>query len=132
MGKRSGFPGGMMPGNMNNLMKQAQKMQKQMQEQQAAMAEKAEEIENKIFEATAGGGAVTVKVNGKKELIELILDKDAVDPDDVEMLQDMIVAAVNSAMSQVDKAQEELAQGLQGGLGGLGALGGMDLSGFGL
>jgi len=123
MGKRGGYPGGMMPGNMNNLMKQAQKMQKQMQEQQAAMAEKAEELENKVYEATAGGGAVSVKVSGRKELMELNLDKDAVDPDDVEMLQDMIIAAVNSAMAEVDKDQADMAQGLAGGLGGLGGLG---------
>ena len=108
-----------MPGGMNNLMKQAQKMQKQMQEQQAAMAEKAEELEKKIYEASAGGGAVSVKVSGKKELIELSLDKDAVDPDDVEMLQDMIVAAVNSAMAEVDQDQAEIAQGLAGGFGGM-------------
>lgn len=119
MGKRGGYPGGMMPGSMNNLMKQAQKMQKQMQEQQAAMAEKAEELEKKIYEASAGGGAVSAKVSGRKELIELELDKDAVDPDDVEMLQDMIVAAVNSAMAEVDKDQAEMAQNLTGGLGGM-------------
>ena len=76
MAKRGGFPGGGMPGNMNNLMKQAQRMQRQMEENQKA-------LEEKEFSATAGGGAVEVTVSGKKVVTKVKLDKDAVDPDDV-------------------------------------------------
>ena len=90
MAKRGGFPGGM-PGNMNNLMKQAQKMQKQMEEQ-------AKEMEEKSFTATAGGGAVEVTVSGKKEVQKVKLQEEVVDPDDVEMLEDLIVAATNEAV----------------------------------
>ena len=85
MAKRGGFPGGM-PGNMNNLMKQAQRMQRQMEEQQA-------ELENKEFSATAGGGVVEVTVTGKREVSKVKIDPEAVDPDDVEMLEDLIMAA---------------------------------------
>lgn len=111
MAKRGGFPGGAMPGNMANLMKQAQKMQRQMEEQ-------AKEMETKEFSATAGGGAVEATVSGTKKLLKVKLDEEAVDPDDVEMLEDMIVAAVNEAM---DKADAESAAGmsrLTGGMGG--------------
>lgn len=112
MAKRGGFPGGMgMPGNMNNLMKQAQRMQRQMEEGQ-------KELEIKEFTAKAGGGAVEATVNGKKELIKLNISEEAVDPDDVEMLQDMIVAAVNEAMKQADEASQELMGKMTGGLGG--------------
>ena len=76
-----------MPGNMNNLMKQAQRMQRQMEENKKA-------LEEKEFTASAGGGAVEVVINGKKELKSLTISPDAVDPDDVEMLQDMIIAAM--------------------------------------
>ena len=93
MGK-GGFPGGRFPGggNMNQLIKQAQKMQAQMQKAQ-------DEIEVAEFEATVGGGAVTAKVSGKKTLLDLKISPEAVDPDDVEMLQDLIVAAVNAAFA---------------------------------
>ena len=85
MAKRGGFPGGMgMPGNMNNLMKQAQKMQKQMEESQKALQEKE-------YTASAGGGAVEITVSGKKEIVKVKLAEEAVDPDDVEMLEDMIM-----------------------------------------
>ena len=90
-----GFPGGM---NMNNLMKQAQKMQKQMEEMQ-------QELEAKEFETTSGGGAVRVVTTGKKEVKEIEIDKDVVDPDDVEMLQDLILTCINDAMRKVDAAQ---------------------------
>ena len=92
MAKRGGFPGGM-PGNMNNLMKQAQRMQRQMEESQ-------KEMETKEFTAKAGGGAVSVTVTGKKEVKEVIIDKEVVDPDDVEMLQDLIMAAVNAFLAK--------------------------------
>ena len=111
MAKRGGFPGGGMPGNMNNLMKQAQRMQRQMEENQ-------KELEAAEFTAAAGGGAVEVTVTGKKEVTKVKLDPEAVDPDDVEMLQDLIVAAVNEAMKQADEASQELMGRMTGGLGG--------------
>ena len=108
MAKRGGFPGGM-PGNMNNLMKQAQKMQKQMEENQKA-------LEEKEFTATAGGGAVEVTISGKKEVTKVKISEDAVDPDDVEMLEDLIMAATNEALRKVEdeaaKAMGKLAGGL--------------------
>ena len=101
MGKRGGFPGGM-PNfggmNMNNLMKQAKKMQEDLEKSQSELAVK-------TFEASAGGGAVSVKVNGEKKILDLKLEKDVVDPDDVEMLQDLIVTCLNQAFKQVDDAQ---------------------------
>lgn len=114
MAKRGGFPGGgAMPGNMNNLMKQAQKMQKQMEE-------KTKEIEDKEWEATAGGGAVTVKVSGKKELVSVKLSQEVVDPDDVEMLEDLIVAATNEALRKMEDESSQAMGAITGGLGGLG------------
>ena len=101
MAKRGGFPGGM-PGNMNNLMKQAQRMQRQMEEKQ-------KELEEKQYSASAGGGAVTVTVSGKKE-----------DPDDIEMLEDLIVAATNEAFRQAEEDSSQMMSQLTGGLGGLG------------
>ena len=98
----NGMGGGM---NMANLMKQAQKMQEKMQEQ-------AKEMETKSFSATAGGGAVTVTVSGLKVVQSIEIDKDAVDPDDVEMLQDMIMAAVNEALRKVDDANKGMLNGL--------------------
>ncbi|AKL97355.1 DNA-binding protein, YbaB/EbfC family [Clostridium aceticum] len=95
MGKK-GFQGmGGMP-NMNNMIKQAQKMQKQMQEMQA-------EVEKKEVEASAGGGAVVVKVTGKKEIVSIDIKPEVVDPDDVEMLQDLIIAAVNEAIRSAEE-----------------------------
>lgn len=111
MAKRGGFPGGM-PGNMNNLMKQAQRMQRQMEE-------KSKEMGEKEWEATAGGGAVTVKVSGKKEILSVKLDEEVVDPDDIEMLEDLIVAATNEALSKVEDENAAMMQQLTGGLGGL-------------
>ena len=110
MAKRGGFPGGM-PGNMNNLMKQAQKMQRQMEENQR-------ELEATEFTAKAGGGAVEVTVTGKKQLTNIVLSQDVVDPDDVEMLQDLIMAAVNEAMKMADDASANMMNRMTGGLGG--------------
>ena len=111
MAKRGGFPGGGMPGNMNNLMKQAQRMQRQMEE-------KTKEMEEKEWEATAGGGAVTVKISGKKEVLSVKLDPEVVDPDDIEMLEDLIVAATNEALRKVEEESSEMMSALTGGLGG--------------
>ena len=102
-----------MPGNMNNLMKQAQRMQRQMEEKQ-------QELETKEFTATAGGGAVTVTVSGKKEITSVKLSKEVVDPDDVEMLEDLIVAATNEALREMEAASAEVMNSLTGGLGGMG------------
>ena len=111
MAKRGGFPGGGMPGNMTNLMKQAQRMQRQMEEGQ-------KELETKEFTAASGGGAVEVTVNGKKEILSVKLSEEVVDPEDVEMLQDLIVAAANEALRKADEANAELMNKMTGGLGG--------------
>ncbi|MDO4939717.1 MAG: YbaB/EbfC family nucleoid-associated protein [Lachnospiraceae bacterium] len=107
MAKHGGYMGGMSGMNMNNLMKQAQKMQAQMQQQ-------AQELETKEFKATSGGGAVSVTVSGRKELKNIEIAKEAVDPEDVEMLQDMIMAAVNDALHQVDGENAKMMGGLNG------------------
>ncbi|MBR2187851.1 MAG: YbaB/EbfC family nucleoid-associated protein [Eubacterium sp.] len=113
MAKRGGFPGGM-PGNMNNLMKQAQRMQRQMEESQKAL----EEAE---FTAAAGGGAVEVTVTGKREITKVKLAEEVVDPDDIEMLEDLIIAATNEALRKVEEAYASSMSKMTGGmnLGGL-------------
>ena len=100
MAKRGGFPGmgGFGGMNINNLMKEAKKMQADMQKSQ-------EELASKEFEATTGGGAISVKVSGEKLLKEIKIKKDVVDPDDVEMLEDLILTCVNEALRKVDNAQ---------------------------
>ncbi len=101
MSKRGGFPGrmgGFGGMNINNLMKEAKKMQADLEKSQADLAEKE-------FDATAGGGAVTVKVSGQKIIKEIIIKKDVIDPDDVEMLQDLILTCTNEALRKVDSAQ---------------------------
>ena len=113
MAKRGGFPGGgAMPGNMANLMKQAQKMQRQMEEQ-------AKEMETKEFSATAGGGAVEATVTGTKKVVSVKVDPDVVDPDDMEMLEYMIVAAINEAMDKVDAASAAAMSKFSGGMPGM-------------
>ena len=112
MAKRGGFPGGGMPGNMANLMKQAQKMQRQMEEQ-------AKEMETKEFTATAGGGAVEATVSGTKKVLSLKLDEEAVDPDDVEMLEDLIMAATNEALRKCEEESQAQMSKITGGLSGL-------------
>lgn len=109
MAKRGGFPGAGAPGNMNNLMKQAQKMQKQ-------MADLQENLDTQLFEATVGGGVLTVSVNGKKELTAVKIKPEAVDPDDVEMLEDLIVAAVNEAVRKADEAVNSQMSKFTGGM----------------
>ncbi|MDK2967766.1 MULTISPECIES: YbaB/EbfC family nucleoid-associated protein [Lacrimispora] len=112
MAKRGGFPGAM-PGNMNNLMKQAQKMQRQMEETTKA-------LEEKEYTAAAGGGAVSVTVSGKKEVTSVKLSQEVVDPDDIEMLEDLIMAATNEAFRQMEEDSSSAMSKLTGGLGGLG------------
>lgn len=113
MSKR-GFPMGMggMGGNIGNLMKQAQKMQQDMVKAQ-------EELADKTVEATVGGGAVTVVATGAKAIKEIRISKDAVDPDDVETLQDLVLTAVNEALRQADELAKNTMGGLTGGLGNI-------------
>ena len=109
---KGGFRGGMMGGggmNQMNMIKQAQKMQQEMLRMQ-------EELESKEFEAKAGGGAVTAVVSGKRELLRLTIDPEAVDPEDVEMLQDMVVAAVNEALRAAESAANANMSKLTGGM----------------
>ena len=115
MAKRGGFPGGMggFGGmNMNNIMKQAKKMQEEMQKSQ-------EELSSKEFDSTAGGGAISVKVTGEKVLKEIKIKPEVVDPEDVEMLEDLILTCVNEALRKVDSAQaDQLGKFNIPGLGG--------------
>ncbi len=107
---KGGFPRGMnMGGNMNNMIRQAQKMQEE-------MAKAQESLEQQEHEASVGGGAVSVKVNGKKQLISVTLSPEAVDPDDVEMLQDLIVSAVNEALRKADEAATASMSKITGGM----------------
>ncbi len=106
MGKRRGPQ---IPGNMGNMMKQVQKMQRDMAKKQA-------EIEEMEFEATAGGGVVKVIANGKKQITSIELKEEVVDPDDIEMLQDLIIVAVNEAISQAEAKMGEAMGMMTGGL----------------
>ena len=101
--------GGFGGGNMQQLMKQAQAMQKKMQDMQ-------KEIESAEFEASAGGGAVTVRVSGKKEILGINIKKEVVDPDDVEMLEDLVLSAVNEALRKADEETESKMGKLTGGM----------------
>lgn len=112
---RGGFPGamgGLGGGNINQLMKQAQKMQQDMQKAQ-------QELQETEIEHSAGGGMVTVKINGQHQVVDLQIDPEAVDPEDVEMLQDMIVAAINGAEEKLEELSEQKL-GQYSNLGGLG------------
>lgn len=111
MARRGGFPGGGMPGNMQNLMKQAQRMQKQMEET-------TKQLEESSYTATAGGGAVEVTVSGKKEVTNVKLSEEVVDPDDIEMLEDLIMAATNEALRKMEEASQTSMAKITGGLGG--------------
>ena len=110
MAKHGGFPGGMPGMNMNNIMKQYQRMQRKLEETQ-------EELAKKEYTGQAGGGTVKATVTGAKVLTKLELDKDAVDPEDVETLEDMIVAAVNQALESADEDSQSQMGKLTGGLG---------------
>lgn len=111
MGKYKGFAGAGMnqKQNVNSMLKQAQKMQEEMEKIQ-------QETEEEQIEAASGGGAVKVVVNGKKELVSIKLDPDAVDPDDVETLEDMIIAAVNEGIKKADEMMNERMGAITGGL----------------
>ena len=103
--------------------KDMQKQLKQLQAMQAEMEQTQAELEQKEVTTTAGGGAIEVTVNGKKEITKLTIDKDVVDPDDVEMLQDLVIAAVNEAMRQIAELEESEMNKITGGFGGLGGFG---------
>lgn len=107
-----GFGGG---NNMQQLMRQAQKMQQ-------AMTEAQEKLDEAEYEATAGGGVVSVKVSGKRELLNITIDPKVVDPDDVEMLQDLVMAAVNEALRKGEETREETMSRMAPGMGGMGGL----------
>ena len=104
---RGGYPG--MGGNMNNMMKQMQKMQKKMEEVQA-------QVDATELEATSGGGAVKVVVNGKREVLDIEIDQSVVDPEDVEMLQDLVLAGVNEALRKTDEFSSKEMAKVTGGL----------------
>ena len=110
MAKRGGFGGMGMPGNMNNMLKQAQRMQRQMEEKQ-------KELEEKEFTGTAGGGAVSVTVTGKNTVTKVSIDPDACDPEDVETLEELVMLAVNDALGKVGEASSSMMGGIGGGLG---------------
>jgi DNA-binding YbaB/EbfC family protein len=105
---KGGFPGGL--GNMNNLMKQAQKLQKQMEDMQ-------KDLEVTEFEASVGGGAIVVKANGKKQITLINIKPEVVDPDDVEMLEDLVLSAVNEALRVAEEDSANKMCKLTGGMG---------------
>jgi nucleoid-associated protein EbfC len=109
--------------NMNEMLKQVQKMQ-------ADMAKAQEELKNEVVEASSGGGMVTVKVSGDLEVREVRIDPQAVDPDDVELLQDMVLAAVNEGVRAAQELAANKLNAAAGGLAGPGGLGGLGLPGF--
>lgn len=110
------FPGMGGMGNMQGMLQKVQKMQAEMQKVQAEMQKVQAELQARTFESTAGGGAVKVTVTGKKELTGVVIDPQVVDPEDVEMLQDLILAAVNEALHQVDTVTEAEMNKVTGGL----------------
>ena len=111
------------PPNMNQMLKQVQQMQAEMMKAQ-------EGLKDEIVEASAGGGMVTVKVSGDLEIKDLTIDPEAVDPEDVEMLQDMVLAATNEALRSAQELAANKMQQATGGMGGPGGLGGLGLPGF--
>ena len=106
---KGGFPGGFGGGNMNNLMKQAQAMQKQMEQMQ-------KDMEATEFETTSGGGAVSIRINGKKEILSLNIKPEVVDPEDVEMLEDLVLTAVNEAIRKVEEETSNKMGKMTGGM----------------
>ena len=108
---RGGFSGG-----NNNMMRQQQQMQQKLMRMQQEMAKAQEDVENSTFTASVGGGVVTATVNGKKLLTDLVIKPEAVDAEDVEMLQDLVVSAVNEALRQAEEAMDGAMKGVTGGL----------------
>ena len=120
---KGGFPKGMGGFGGGNMMRQQAQMQQKIMKMQQEMTKAQEEVERTNFSASVGGGAVKAVVSGKKELVELAISPEAVDPQEVEMLQDMVITAVNEALRQAEEAMNAEMQKLTGG---------MNLSGFGL
>ena len=110
MAKHGGFAGGMPGMNMNNLMKQYQKMQKKLEETQ-------EELAKKEYTGQAGGGAVKIVISGEKNVLKVSLNTDAVDPEDVETLEEMIALAANQALTEIEKDSSQEMGRLTGGMG---------------
>ncbi len=110
MAKRGGFNGGGMPGNMQNMLKQAQRMQRQMEEAQS-------KLETQEVTASVGGGVVEVTMSGKKEVTKIKIDPEAVDPEDVETLEDLVTAAVNEALRKLDELTQSSMSQITGGMG---------------
>ena len=109
MGKRGGFPGGFGGGNMNQLLKQAKKMQEKMEQMQ-------KELEEQVVEGSSGGGMVKCQVNGKMEVLAIEIAPEVVDPDDIETLQDLILAAIRNGMDKANKMMNEQMTQITGGL----------------
>ena len=105
----AGFNGGFGGGNMQQLIRQAQKLQEQMEKDREA-------LENTVFNASSGGGMVEVKMNGKREIVALSIKPEAVDPEDVEMLEDLIVACINDANRQIDEMTKKMMPQMPGGM----------------
>lgn len=112
---RRGFPMGGMPGNAGNMMKQVQKMQEN-------MIKATEEFAAREFDITAGGGAISLKLNGNNEILDIVLKPEIVDPEDIEMLQDLIISAVNEGLKTVESEKEKTMSQFTGGLSGLSGL----------
>ena len=110
MAKRGGFPGGMPGGNMNQMLKQAQKMQRDMQKAQ-------EELAQKEVESSVGGGAVIVRTNGAKQILSIKINPEVLDPEEVEMLEDMMLTAVNQVLDSVDEMTNSSMSRITGGMG---------------
>ena len=105
-------------GNMAGMMKKVQKMQNDMKKMQ-------DELKRKTVDVTSGGGAVKITMNGEKQVVNLVIDPAAVDPEDVEMLQDLVMAAVNEAIRQIEDLEEDEMNSITSGLGGMGGFGGL-------
>ena len=113
---KGGFPKGMGGFGGGNMMRQQAQMQQKIMKMQQEMAKAQEEVEKTLFTATVGGGTVKVTVNGKKELTELVISPEALNPEDAEMVQDMIISAANEALRQAEEAMNKSVEGLTSGL----------------
>lgn len=113
---KGGFPKGMGGFGGGNMMRQQAQMQQKIMKVQQEMAKKQEEVENTIFTASVGGGVVKAAANGKKELTELTISPEVLNPEDVETLQDMVISAVNEVMNQAEDAMNKSMEGLTSGL----------------
>ena len=113
---KGGFPKGMGGFGGGGMMRQQAQMQQKIMKMQQEMAKAQEEVEKTLFTATVGGGTVKATVNGKKELTELVINPEALSPEDAEMVQDMVISAVNEALRQAEEAMNKSVEGLTSGL----------------